>query len=173
MKYQRFEDLPVWNDALELAAMVLRLSQAGRLNGLGDLKNQIERATISISNNIAEGFERGTNQELITFLYYARGSAGEVRSMLHLLGRLVEAEDLAPRLRELLRRTDSVSRQLGGWIESLKNSGFKGSRSQDDRARAAAQAKKRRDDFLEQLQAIRDQADRGGEPPDESLPDPS
>ena len=88
LRYQRFEDLPVWNDAIELAVRLLRISQTGRLNGLGDLKNQLERAAISISNNIAEGFERGTNQELVTFLYYARGSAGEVRSMLHLLARL-------------------------------------------------------------------------------------
>ena len=88
MRYQRFEELPVWNDAIELASRLLRLTQAGRLNGLGDLKNQLERAVISISNNIAEGFERGTNQELITFLYYARGSTGEVRSMLHLVTRL-------------------------------------------------------------------------------------
>ncbi len=79
VKYQRFEDLPVWNDAIELAVRLLRISQAGRLNGIGDLKSQLERAAISISNNIAEGFERGTNQELITFLYFAKGSAGEVQ----------------------------------------------------------------------------------------------
>jgi four helix bundle protein len=45
------------------------------------LRDQLERAALSISNNIAEGFERGTTNELLAFLYVARGSAGEVRSM--------------------------------------------------------------------------------------------
>jgi four helix bundle protein len=164
LKYQRFEDLPVWNDAIELAVRLLRLSQTGRLKGLGDLKNQLERAAISISNNIAEGFERGTNQELITFLYISRGSTGEARSMLHILCRLAELEDLAPSIEELLRRTDQISRQLGGWIESLKNSEFKGTRSQNDRTRAAAQAMRRRDQFLERIRDIQDQAVRQRRP---------
>ena len=70
MRYQQFEELPVWNDAIELALRLFQLSGTGRLNGLGDLKDQIERAAVSVSNNIAEGFERGTNEELLTFLYY-------------------------------------------------------------------------------------------------------
>ena len=52
------------------------------------LRDQIERAAVSVSNNIAEGFERGTTQEVLTFLYIARGSAGEVRSMLCMLERI-------------------------------------------------------------------------------------
>ena len=126
MGYRRFEDLPVWNDAIELAVRLLRISQAGRLNGIGDLKNQLERAAISISNNIAEGFERGTNQELITFLYFARGSAGEVRSMLNLLGRLTQMGGAVAGDRRSSARTESISRQLGGWIEALKNSQVQG-----------------------------------------------
>lgn len=46
------------------------------------LRDQLERAALSVSNNIAEGFERGTTNELLAFLYIARGSAGEVRSVL-------------------------------------------------------------------------------------------
>jgi four helix bundle protein len=49
------------------------------------LRDQLERAAVSISNNVAEGFERGTTNELLAFLYIARGSAGEVRSMFCLL----------------------------------------------------------------------------------------
>ena len=158
MGYRRFEDLPVWNDAIELAAGLLRISQAGELNGVGDLKNQLERATISVSNNIAEGYERGTNEELITFLYYARGSAGEVRSMLHLLGRLPHFEELASRIDDLRLRTESISRQLGGWIEAIKNSSYKGHRSQNHQTRAAAQAIRRRDQFLEKVRGIQDEA---------------
>lgn len=160
MKYQCFEDLPVWNDAVGLAVNLLRISQAGRLNGIGDLKSQLERAAISISNNIAEGFERGTNQELVTFLYYARGSTGEVRSMLHLLGRLVPPGEWTAQIDDLLRLTHSISRQLGGWIESLKNSEFRGTRSQNDRTRAALEATRRRDQFLERVRDAQDQAIR-------------
>lgn len=94
MKYKRFEDLPVWKTGIELGERIFRLTDDRSFNGRGDLRNQLQRAAISIGNNVAEGFERGTTQELLTFLYYARGSAGEVRSMLHLCDRLPYFEHL-------------------------------------------------------------------------------
>jgi four helix bundle protein len=87
MKYNRFEELPVWKAAIELAVGVFALTGNQRFRGHAGTRNQLENATVSVSNNIAEGFERGTTQELLTFIYISRGSAGEVRSMLHLLGR--------------------------------------------------------------------------------------
>ncbi len=80
--YGSFEELPVWQLATDLAARVFPWTAQPCFRGKGDLANQIQRATLSISNNIAEGFERGTTNELLHFLYIARGSAGEVRSML-------------------------------------------------------------------------------------------
>jgi len=80
-----FEQLPVWHAAIDLAAAVYAMIEKPPFRRRYSLRDQIERAAISISNNIAEGFERGTKQELLTFLYVARGSAGEVRSMLSLL----------------------------------------------------------------------------------------
>src|SRR6266550_4316825 len=88
MRYTRFEDLPVWNTAIELAVQVYALTERLQFRRRRSLRDQIERAAVSVSNNIAEGFERGTNNELLTFLYIARGSAGEVRSMLCLIERL-------------------------------------------------------------------------------------
>ncbi len=82
MKYERFEDLPVWQAAMELAVKVFALTDDHTFGGGGDLRDQLRRAALSISNNVAEGFERGTTAELLYFLYIARGSAGEVRSML-------------------------------------------------------------------------------------------
>jgi four helix bundle protein len=82
MKYDRFEDLPVWKDAIELARRIYTLTEHTLFKRRYSLRDQIERAAVSVSNNIAEGFERGTMKELLTFLYIARGSAGEVRSML-------------------------------------------------------------------------------------------
>jgi four helix bundle protein len=80
MRYTRFEDRPVWNTAIELAVQVYALTSRPEFKGHWSLKDQIERAAVSVSNNIAEGFERGTNNEFLAFLYVARGSAGEVRS---------------------------------------------------------------------------------------------
>src|SRR3954464_13301396 len=85
---RRFEDLPAWQGAVELGIRVFAMTATGALQGYSGLRDQLERAVVSVSNNIAEGFERGTRDELLAFLYYAKGSAGEVRSMLHLLGRL-------------------------------------------------------------------------------------
>jgi four helix bundle protein len=161
--YHRFEDLPVWNDAIGLAVRLLGLSQAGHLSGVGDLKSQLERVAISISNNIAEGFERGTNEELLSFLYIAKGSAAEVRSMLHLPARLPRTEELAPPVEELLVRVEKISRQLGRWIESLKDSTCKGKRYQNSQTRQAADAVKRRDQFLVRIREIQDEAMRARE----------
>ncbi len=82
MTYQRFEDLPVWNAAIQLAHGVFDLVDDRAFGRLGDLRNQLQRAALSVSNNIAEGFERGTTLELLTFIYIARGSVSEVRSSL-------------------------------------------------------------------------------------------
>ncbi len=73
MKYTRFEELPAWKAAIELAVRIHSLGGKTAFKGNGNLRDQLERASVSISNNIAEGFERGTTQELLTFLYVARG----------------------------------------------------------------------------------------------------
>lgn len=80
MKYKRFEDLPVWNTAIDLAVAIYALTSKPEFAPHPGLRDQVERAAVSVSNNIAEGFERGTNNELLMFLYISRGSAGEVRS---------------------------------------------------------------------------------------------
>ena len=85
MKYERFDDLPVWEAAIRLGREVYSLTEDPAFKSRYSLRDQMERAAVSVSNNIAEGFERGTNPELLTFLYIARGSVGEVRSMLCLL----------------------------------------------------------------------------------------
>ena len=88
MKYKSFEELPVWQAAIELARRAYDLTSHDTFRRHPGLRNQFERAALSISNNVAEGFERGTTNELLAFLYIARGSAGEVRSMLCLLERI-------------------------------------------------------------------------------------
>jgi len=68
MTYERFEDLPVWKASIDLGVKVYELTSKPDFKGYGSLRDQIERAALSVSNNIAEGFERGTTQELINFL---------------------------------------------------------------------------------------------------------
>jgi four helix bundle protein len=112
MKYERFEQLPVWQAAIELGRRVFRLVDDRSFGGQGDLRDQLQRAAVSISNNIAEGFERGTTQELLTFLYYARGSAGEVRSMLLLCERLPYFDHLKSDISDLKSLAESIARQV-------------------------------------------------------------
>jgi four helix bundle protein len=156
MKYSRFEELPVWRDAVEVAVETYALTAKAQFKGQYSLRNQIERAAVSISNNIAEGFERGTTQELLTFLYIARGSAGEVRSMLCLFERLLLLDDLKSEISALKSRVESVSRQLRAWADSLQNSKIKGQRYLTNQSRRREQQAKEREEFLEELRRMRD-----------------
>src|SRR5215210_3715282 len=112
MNYKRFEDLPVWKDAIALSIRTYRLTATGCLKGHPGLRDQIERAAQSVSNNIAEGFERGTHAELLTFLYIALGSAGEVRSMTYTLTGLQELGNQRTEVEDLRSLSRSISRQL-------------------------------------------------------------
>jgi four helix bundle protein len=155
MTYQRFEDLPVWNSAIDLALRIYEFTSKPQFTGRYSLKDQIERAAVSVSNNIAEGFERGTNKELLSFLYIARGSAGEVRSMLCLIERIAAFQELGRETKLLKNKAESCSRQLKAWAQALQNSDFKGERHVSQKMKRAAEAAKERQDFLNELAEIR------------------
>jgi four helix bundle protein len=158
MRYKRFEDLPVWNDAIELAVQVYALTSRPEFKGHWGLKDQIERSSVSVSNNIAEGFERGTNNELLAFLYISRGSAGETRSMLCLLERIPVFRSLSKEIKMLKPKAESCSRQLKGWIQSLQDSDFKGERHVNQETKRIDQAARDREEFLKELAEIRTKA---------------
>lgn len=94
MKIERFEDILSWQKAKELTLIVY--SELSTCHYFG-FKNQIQRASVSIMNNIAEEFKHKTNNEFKQFLFIAKGSCGEVRSMLYLANELnyVEKEILS------------------------------------------------------------------------------
>jgi len=146
MKYERFEDLPVWQLAADLAAQMFSWTQQPFFRGQGDLANQLQRATLSISNNLAEGFERGTTNELLHFLYIARGSAGEVRSMLCVIERMHGISNLKSEITNYKSTCESISRQLRGWAKSLQNSDITGSRHLNDQSLAKYRLQKRREE---------------------------
>ena len=119
MKYERFEELPVWNAAIGLGLQVYGVTRDRFFQQPGDFCDQLRRAALSVSNNIAEGFERGSTAELIAFLYISRGSAGEVRSALHFAERLPGGEHLKSQISNLRSLAESCSRQLRAWLAGL------------------------------------------------------
>jgi four helix bundle protein len=114
MRIERFEDIIAWQKAKGLSVMIYRLFEQHKDFGF---KDQIQRASVSIMNNIAEGFERKGNKEFSHFLYMAKGSCGEVRSMIILakeLGKITEKDfDI------LIKQSEEISKMLSGFIKTL------------------------------------------------------
>lgn len=158
MKYERFEDLPVWKAAAELAVQIFAWSSHAWFRGKGDLANQLQRAALSISNNIAEGFERGSTNELLQFIYIARGSAGEVRSMMCVVELMDVPDDLKSQISNLKSLSENISRQLRGWANSLQNSDIAGQRHLNDQSKRAYDNRNRTDSFRKQIQSNVEQA---------------
>ena len=151
MTYQRFEDLPVWQEAARLFELADDFLESAPPRMRPSFRDQLERAVLSVSNNIAEGFERGTTNELLMFLYIARGSAGEVRSMLTLLLRRKWAAHLKSQISNLKSSAEGCSRQLRGWADSLQNSDIKGQRHLNERVRKEQGQKQRAATFQKKL----------------------
>ena len=130
--YKRFEDTPAWRLAQDYAFAIFEVTREECFKFRGDLVNQLRRAALSVSNNIAEGFARGTTKDFINFLYIARGSCAETRSMLFFSLKFPEMAVCRERLEQLLRDSDRLGSQLWGWIDSLQNSEIVGMRGFDD-----------------------------------------
>ena len=114
MRIEKFEEILAWQRGKELTKNVYIIFKDCKDFSF---KNQIERASVSIMNNVAEGFERRTNKELKNFLFIAKGSSGEVRSMLNLgleLGYISEKD-----YKKTYNLTLEVSRLLSGFIKTL------------------------------------------------------
>jgi four helix bundle protein len=154
MKYQRFEELPAWQAGMALCERIFAVTEDKAFNYKGDLRNQLQRAALSICNNLAEGFERGTTQELLTFLYIARGSAGEVRSMLLLVQRLPFFSHLESEIPNLVSQAESISRQVRAWADRLQNSDFSGARYVTDKSRRRVAEKHQAEEFSKKLEVL-------------------
>lgn len=146
MTYERFEDLPVWNDAIHLAERCEDFLIAAKDKITFSKRDQLDRCSLSVSNNIAEGFERGSTNELIAFLYIARGSAGEVRSMLCYFERRPALADFKPEISNLKPLAESCSRQIRAWADALQNSDIKGPRHLNDSSREQWEKKNAREE---------------------------
>ena len=121
---KRFEDLDVWNVSRELANLIYSFGREGALSKDYGFRDQIQRAAVSVMNNTAEGFERGSNKDFAKFLFIARASAGEVRSMLYLA--LDQRYITAEQFKEAYELCVRESQLCWGLIKHLqKNSGWK------------------------------------------------
>jgi four helix bundle protein len=112
-KAKRFEDLWIWRQARELVKEIYKDFGAGTGSKDFGFRDQIQRAGVSIMNNIAEGFERSTDAEFARFLDVAKGSCGEVRSLYY------TAEDLAYVTSTVAEARRSRARQISAGIASL------------------------------------------------------
>ena len=117
-KIESFEDLWVWQKGIELVKQVYLLTGEGKLNKDFGLRDQLQRAAVSIPTNIAEGFERSSRKEYVLFLNIAKGSAGEVRSLLRVALEIGYIDQ--SRYEQLRSRVLELSRYLSNQIRSLK-----------------------------------------------------
>ena len=112
-----FEDLEIWLEGRKLAVMVYGFTSKGKFAKDFGLKEQIQRASVSVASNIAEGFERKTNKDFVKFLYYAKGSTGEIRTQIHIakaLGYLTDKD-----FSEVFNQTNLLSAKIGKLISYL------------------------------------------------------
>jgi four helix bundle protein len=120
MKIEKFEDLDIWKKSIELYVDVYKTIENSGLKNDFSAKDQLKRATLSISNNIAEGFEYENNLQFVRFLRYSKGSAGEIRNM-------ITAFEMTKQISKdqhdkLIEKTVEISKNIKGFMKYLANS---------------------------------------------------
>lgn len=124
----RFEELEVWQEARLLNKSIWQLTQKEDFKSYFSLNEQLRRASISIMNNISEGFERNGNKEFVQFLSIAKGSTAEVKNMLYAL---LDLELISQKeFEELSQASEKLRNKIAKLMNYLKTSDFKGSKFQ-------------------------------------------
>lgn len=119
MRIQKFEDMKVWQDSRTFVNQIYKSTSNEKFRRDFGLRDQIQRASVSIMSNIAEGYERDSNKELIRFLIIAKGSAGEVRSLIYIARDLSYISD-----KEFSTHYESsvlIIKQISNFIKYLKD----------------------------------------------------
>ncbi len=124
--YKSFQDSKVWQDSRKLNKEIFTILESKNNSNLGYLTNHIFKTAGSVMDNIAEGFEREGNKELIQFLYFSKGSAGELQSQ------LIRAVDFGvieeTEFNQLNSNLIHILQQLSNFISYLKRSELKGNK---------------------------------------------
>lgn len=116
-RIRRFEDLFSWQKSVEFAKEIYVLTERKGLKTDFGLKDQMRRAAVSIPTNIAEGFERRSNKEYLNFLNIAKGSAGEIRSLLFVAFEVGYIE--RPELNVLIEKSKFLSGSIANQMKSI------------------------------------------------------
>ena len=128
--YKNFEDLEVWKLSREYCKDIYDIIDSTPLKNNWKLRDQIDGASGSIMDNIAEGFERGGTKEFVQFLGFSKGSCGETRSQLY---RIYDRGFInEEKMNELVDKSNQISKQLNGFITYLKQTKIKGYKFEED-----------------------------------------
>ena len=127
-RIERFEDIRSWRKSRELTRQIYVITSQGNFKRDFGLRDQIRKASVSIVSNIAEGFERGGDQEFLQFLAVAKGSCGEVRAQLYIAldQGYLQREDFET----LSTLATEISGLLSGFMKYLKQSSLRGNKYQ-------------------------------------------
>ena len=123
---KRFEEIKAWQEARELARLVYQVTRKSLFAKDYGLKDQIQRAAVSVGSNIAEGFARNGNKEFTKFLWIAKGSATEVQSQLYTAKDIGYVSD--DDFNSVYSKAESCIILIYRFLKSLRSSSLSGER---------------------------------------------
>ena len=124
----RFEDLEIWQIAKKLSLKVFKLTETGPVSKDFRFRDQIRSSAGSVMDNIAEGFERSGQFELVNFLSISKGSSSEVRSQLH---RGIDQNYFSEETTDLIKEYEQLASKISGFMKYLNYSEIKGQKFKD------------------------------------------
>jgi four helix bundle protein len=121
VKYQKFDELPAWQESARLYQRVLDLLEEANLPLSTSFRGQLERAALSISSRIAESRDRMSGREALNHLVSARAAATEVQSMVAVISQRPKVARLSESLQQIRTLAESCARQLSAWAGTIEN----------------------------------------------------
>ena len=146
-----FEDLICWQKARMLVKFVYTISRYRNFEMDRGLQDQIRRAAVSVMSNIAEGFDRGTKQEFLNYLFIAKGSCGEVKCQLYIASDVGYID--VSTFQNGIHLCDEVSRLLASFIQKLKSGGAAGLQYRKEKSKTQIERETFDLDILRQVAA--------------------
>jgi four helix bundle protein len=116
---KRFEDLIFWQKARQLTRLIYSFTSKAPFKADYGLREQLQRSSVSVMSNIAEGFGRGSNSEFVQFLFVAKGSLSEVKSQLYVATDLNYVTDTE--FNKAYEMAEEISRLINAFIKNLKD----------------------------------------------------
>jgi len=137
IKYQRFDELPAWQEAARLYQRVLDVLEEANVPVSASYRGQLERAALAVSNHIAESRDRMPTGDIISHLVDARAAAAEVQSMIGVIIQRPKLARLSEPLQQIRTLAESCARQLSAWIGSIENGPSRSKSASTDGQRGA------------------------------------